>query len=125
MASPIRRERVAEQIRDELSDIVQNDLRDPRKGWLTILRVAMSPDLNYARVYVSVLGSASEKEAALDVLQRAARFLRAELGRRVRLRQTPELRFELDESIEQGLRIQEILNETEIPPENGGEDEAR
>jgi len=121
VASPMRRERVAEQILHELGDIVQNGIHDPRKGWVTVVRVEMSPDLCYARAFVSVYGDEEAKRAALAVLERAARFVRGEIGRRVRLRQTPEITFLLDQSIEQGQRIQDILRETPIPPPEGEE----
>jgi ribosome-binding factor A len=117
MASPLRRERVAEEIRAELSEILQHEMRDPRMGWVTVTRVEMSPDLAYAKVFVSIYGSESDLAASLGVLERAAGFIRAELGRRVRLRQTPELHFRADDSIEQSQRIQDLLNRTPIPPE--------
>lgn len=112
----MRRERVAEQIRQELSDILQNEIRDPRRGWMTVVRVEVSPDLCYARAGVSVLGDERAKREALDVLARASGFIRGEIGRRMRLRQTPEIHFVLDESIELSQRIQDVLRETPIPP---------
>jgi len=116
MASPMRRERVAEQIHHELSDILQNEVYDPRKGWLTVMRVEMSPDLGYAKAFVSIYGDETVKRETLRVLENAGRFIRAEIGRRIRLRQTPEIRFELDESIEYSQRIHDILKQTPIPP---------
>ncbi|MBD3236498.1 MAG: 30S ribosome-binding factor RbfA [Candidatus Eisenbacteria bacterium] len=104
-------------MRAELSDLIQHELRDPRRGWITVTRVEMSPDLRHARVLVSVLGDKSEKEMSLHVLQRAGSFLRGAVGRRVRLREVPELSFVLDESIEHSQRILDLLRETEIPPE--------
>jgi ribosome-binding factor A len=117
MASPLRRERVAEQIREELSDILQHQLSDPRMGWITVTRVEMSPDLCYAKAFVSIYGPEKDRLASLRVLEHAAGFIRAELGRRVRLRQTPEVQFREDDSIEQTQRIHDILSRTEIPPE--------
>lgn len=117
MASPLRRERVAEEIRAELSEILQHEMRDPRMGWVTVIRVEMSPDLAYAKVFVSIYGSESDQAASFQVLERAAGFIRAELGRRVRLRQTPELHFRTDDSIVQSQRIQDLLKRTPIPPE--------
>lgn len=117
MASPLRRERVAEEIRAELSQILQHEMRDPRMGWVTVTRVEMSPDLAHAKVFLSVYGSDADQAASLRVLERAAGYIRAELGRRIRLRQTPELHFRGDDSIEQSQRIQDLLNRTPIPPE--------
>jgi len=117
MASPLRRERVAEEIRAELSQILQHEMRDPRMGWVTVIRVEMSPDLAYAKVFVSIYGSESDQAASFRVLERAAGFIRAELGRRIRLRQTPELHFRSDDSIVQSQHIQDLLKRTPIPPE--------
>jgi ribosome-binding factor A len=116
VASPMRRERVAEQLHHELSDILQNEVNDPRKGWLTVVRVEMSPDLGYAKAFVSIYGDDRVKRETLHVLEHAGRFIRTEIGRRIRLRQTPEIHFELDESIEHSQRIHDILKQTPIPP---------
>lgn len=116
MAKQVRRERVAEQVHQELSQIIQRHLRDPRLGWATVTRVDMSPDLCYAKVFISVFGETAAQEASLGVLEKAAPFLRGELGRRIRLRQTPELQFRLDHSLEHSQRVQELLNELDIPP---------
>ena len=117
MANPLRRERVGEQIRGELSGILQQELRDPRMGWVTVTRVEMSPDLCHAQVFVSFYGAESDRQAGLRVLQHAGGFVRAELGHRIRRRQTPELHFRLDDSIEQSQRIHDLLKQTPIPPE--------
>jgi ribosome-binding factor A len=113
----LRRERVAEQIRHELSDIIQQDLGDPRRGWTTVTRVEMSPDLRYAKVFISIYGDDQTKGLTLKILKNAGRFLRGAVGRRLRLREVPDLHFVLDESIERSQRILDILRETEIPPE--------
>ncbi len=121
MAKQMRRERVAEQVRQELSQIIQQEMNDPRIGWATVTRVEMSPDLCYAKVYVSVLGEPEAVGQSIDVLRRASSFLRTELGRRVRLRQIPELQFKEDHSLEHSQRIMEVLKETEIPPADESE----
>jgi ribosome-binding factor A len=121
LAKQLRRERVAEQLRHELSDIIQHDMNDPRIGWVTLTRVEMSPDLCYAKVFVSVLGEEQVRSASLAVLKRAAAFLRSELGRRVRLRQVPELQFKEDHSLEHSQRIMDLLRTTDIPREDAGE----
>ncbi len=116
MAQPVRRARVAEQVHHELSEILQRDMNDPRMGWVTVTRVEMSPDLGHAKVFVSVFGDEKTQEITLRVVQRATAHVRGLLGRRVRLRQVPELQFKLDHSLEHGQRIMDILRETEIPP---------
>lgn len=123
MAKQIRRERVAEQVHQELSQIIQRHIRDPRLGWATVTRVAMSPDLCYAKIFISVFGEPAAQEASLHILERAAPFLRGELGRRIRLRQTPELQFHLDRTLEHSQRINALLNELDIPPEEPEETE--
>lgn len=103
--------RVGEQIKKELSQILQSDFKDPRVGFLTITGVDITNDLSEARVYLSVLGSEEEKEASLQTLERATGFLRSELGKRIRLRVTPKLIFKFDSSIEYGSRIDKLLGD--------------
>ena len=123
MAAPLRRERVAAQIRTVLSDIVQHHIRDPRLGWATITRVEMSSDLCYAKVFISVLGDEKAREKSFEVLERAMGFIRRELGRRLRIRQTPEIHFKPDDSLEKSQRVGEILRGLKIPPATAGEGE--
>ncbi|HQD40067.1 MAG TPA: 30S ribosome-binding factor RbfA [Bacillota bacterium] len=105
--------RVAEEIKKELSQIIQSEMKDPRLGFLSVTDVEISQDLRYVKAFVSILGSDKEREVTLGVLQRASGFLRTELGKRVRLRHTPELSFHLDTSIEQGAKIEKLLRELE------------
>lgn len=122
MAKPLRRERVTELVHHELSDIIQREVRDPRLGWVTVTRVEMSPDLCYAKVFVSVLGGDERAHRqSLRILERAGAFIRTELGRRIRLRQTPELHFKLDHSLEHSQRVMEILNEISAAPAAGAQ----
>ncbi|ALS27594.1 30S ribosome-binding factor RbfA [Paenibacillus cisolokensis] len=107
----IRVGRVGEQIKKEMSQIIQNELKDPRIGFITVTGVDVTNDLSQARVYLSVLGSDEQKEETLKALGRASGFIRSELGKRIRLRLTPELLFKLDSSIEYGSRIEALLNE--------------
>ena len=105
--------RISEEVRKELSDIVQNDIKDPRLPKLvSILNVNVTKDLRYAKVYISVLGSDEDKKNALSALKSAAGYIRREIGHRVQLRYTPELQFELDNSIEQGVYLTKLINET-------------
>ena len=105
----IRVERIGEQIKKELADILRHEIKDPRIGFLTFTDVEVTNDLSLARVYLSVLGDEEEKEATLAALGKAKGFIRSELGKRIRLRQIPELEFRLDHSIEYGIRIEELL----------------
>jgi ribosome-binding factor A len=113
--STIRRERREEQLVRELSDIIQNRLKDPRRSWVSITRVELSSDLQYARAYVSILGDPDKRTNTLSMLERASHFVRGELGRRLHVRRVPEIRFVLDENIETSQRVMEILDSLEIP----------
>ncbi|MBD3337048.1 MAG: 30S ribosome-binding factor RbfA [Candidatus Eisenbacteria bacterium] len=114
--SSVRRERLQEQLVREISDIIQNRLKDPRRGMMSVTRVDLSGDLRHARVYVSVLGDTEQKQSGMRTLERAANFIRGRLGRSLHVRHAPELRFRLDESLEASQRIMEILDGLEIPP---------
>ena len=107
----IRAGRVGEQIKKELSQLIQMELKDPRIGFVTVTGVEVSNDLSVAKVYLSVLGDDEAQDNALKALEKAKGFLRSELGKRIMLRHTPELVFKLDTSIEYGSRIERILND--------------
>ncbi len=107
-----RLERINNLIRIELGEIILRQLRDPRLAQVvSVTTVDVSPDLGSAKVYVSVLGAEEVKGQTLVGLQSAAGFLRRELGRRVTLRATPELRFLLDNSLEQESKVLALLQE--------------
>lgn len=110
-----RIERLNEQLKRELMEILQTEVRDPRVGPVTITAVETTPDLYHARVYVTSLGSAEEKETSIEGLQAAAAYLRSELGRRLSLRRVPELSFQLDLTLEHAMRIERLLGEV-LPP---------
>lgn len=105
-----RPERLAEMIKKEVSDLLQNEIKDPRRGFVTVTGVEVSADLRYARIFVSVLGTPDEEKAAMEVLNRVQGYVRGELGRRIRLRCTPEITFKLDSSIARGTRVIELLH---------------
>ncbi len=109
----LRTERVAEAIREEMMNILQKDLKDPRIGIASVTHVEVSPDLKHARVSLSVLGDKEAQEACRTVLTKASGRIKKELARRIRLRCTPELVFTIDKSVEHSLRISEILKEIE------------
>lgn len=104
-----RPERLAEVIKKEVSDLLRQ-MKDPRIGFVTVTTVEVSPDLRYAKVFVSVLGNGTEQDASFKALQRAQGFVRSELGKRIRLRHTPEVSFVLDRSIVEGTRLIQIID---------------
>lgn len=106
----VRVGRVGEQIKKELSQILQTELKDPRVGFITVTGVDVTSDLSQAKVFLSVLGTEQQKEESLKAVARATGFIRSELGKRIRLRLTPELQFQLDASIDYGSRIDSLLN---------------
>ena len=107
-----RMSRVADLLRDELSDLIRREVRDPRLAEITsITHVTVSADLRNARVYVSILGSGDEKQQTLKGLQSAASFIRRGLRGRITLRYTPFLAFYLDESIETGAHLVALMEE--------------
>ncbi len=114
MPAPHRAERVSDEIRRRLTEIISRALKDPRVSFLSsITRVQMSPDLRYAKVYVSVMGTADEQRDSISALRHAAGFLRHELGVDLRLRHTPELQFILDASLSEGDRVLQLIREVE------------
>jgi ribosome-binding factor A len=106
--------RVAEQIREEVSQIVGYELRDERVGFVTVTDVRLTPDLGTARVYVSVLGTPEEQRASLDALNRAAGFVRRQLAPRLRMKKAPNVVFALDDLLERANRIEDIFKEGEL-----------
>jgi ribosome-binding factor A len=106
-----RRERVADALREEISALLHHDVRDPRVGFVTITEVRISPDLSHARIFVSVLGTEEGRRESLDALNRASGFLQRQIFRRLRLKKAPSLMFELDESVQSGSRIEELLHQ--------------
>ncbi|WP_106766024.1 30S ribosome-binding factor RbfA [Paenibacillus faecalis] len=107
----IRAGRVGEQIKKELSQLIQTEMKDPRIGFITVTGVDVTNDLSQAKIYLSVLGDEEQKATSLKGLEKATGFLRSELGKRIRLRHVPELIFKFDESIEYGSRIEKLLGE--------------
>jgi ribosome-binding factor A len=104
-----RSQRVASQIKTEISWLIEHKLRDPHKGFITITRVRLSPDLKIASIYFSVLGNDQERESSGEALKRAKSFLRHELGIRIQLRVVPELRFFYDDSLDYADKISTLL----------------
>lgn len=106
-----RTNRVAEQIKKEIGDIINRKIKDPRVGFVTVTDLDLTNDLQQATVYISVLGEEQEKEDALTGLAKATGFIRTEVGKRIRLRKIPEISFAFDEAHEYGNKIDSIIRE--------------
>jgi ribosome-binding factor A len=117
-----RTQRLDSQLQQELMELLQREMKDPRIGFATITSVQTAPDLSSARVWVSVLGTAEERDQSLAALTAAAPWLRRQLGERLHLRSVPQLLIRRDESIESGDRVLRLLRE--IEEERTGRDEA-
>lgn len=107
----VRKERLEELLRREISDIIRREVKDPRIGFVTVTDAEVSGDLTHAKVFVSVLGTLEEQQAALKGLNSATRFIRSEFGRRIKLRQVPEISFRFDTAIQHGARVHELLEQ--------------
>jgi ribosome-binding factor A len=107
---------VADQIRSELAALLAREVHDPGIGFVTLTRVQVTADLQIARVMYTVLGDEQTRAANARALERAAPFLRRQIGTRLRLKRTPELRFMYDDSVAGQDRIEQILNELQIQP---------
>lgn len=119
--------RINEELKKEISNIINYNVKNSDvTGMISVTKVKATPDLKYAKVYVSILNSKNIK-TTLAGLKRASGFIRSEVAKRVNLRNTPELVFELDDSIEYGARIDSILKEVmkKIKPEEGENDDIR
>ncbi len=108
-----RTDRISEEMKKEVSTIIQNELKDPRlPKMISVTAAEVTRDLRYAKIFISVLGDESDKKNAIQGLKSAAGFIRREIGQRLKLRYTPEILFELDNSIERGVYLNKLINET-------------
>lgn len=116
--------RVNSEVQREMSQIIREDLKDPRIDPMTsVMSVEVTPDLKYAKIYVSVLGDDEAKEKTMEGLKKSAAYARHQLARRMNLRNTPELTFVLDTSIEYGVMMSKRIQELNHGYEDGGDDE--
>jgi len=111
MAQGFRPERVGDQIRAEISDLLAREVHDPGIGFVTVTRVQVTADLQLARVYYTALGNQAARRSSAKALHRAAPFLRHQIGQRLRLRRVPVVEFVFDESIERQERFARLLDE--------------
>jgi len=114
--------RVDEAVRAVLGDAIAKDLQDPRVGFVTVTRVKTSPDLRHARVFVSVLGDDQARADSLEGLRSAHGYLQSRVAAELRLKHTPSLKFEYDNSVDQGMRITELLSAL-VPEEDIDDDD--
>lgn len=106
-----RPERLAEQIREEVSLILAGEVEDPRVGFVTVTDAKVTPDLRHAKIFVSVLGSDAEIAESLKALNHASGYVRSQLGAVLRIRRVPDLHFVHDDTVRTATRIEEILSE--------------
>ncbi|HZG42930.1 MAG TPA: 30S ribosome-binding factor RbfA [Longimicrobium sp.] len=106
-----RTDRINEQLKQEISLLIRDQVRDPRVGLATITAVQTSPELDHAKVYITALGDEAEREEILVGLRSAAPFIRRELGKSLQMRRIPELHFEIDRVLAEAMRIEQLLRE--------------
>ncbi len=105
-----RVKRLSEEIKKIVSDIIRNELRDPRIAPMTsVVEVDVTRDLRYVNIYVSVLGNKEQKESTIEGLKKASGFVRREIGKKIKARYTPEVLFKLDDSIERGIYMYDVI----------------
>lgn len=114
-----RQERLRELIKSEFGQILQRDLKDPRIGFVSVTDVELSTDFSHVKIFVSIMGNDEVKRLTMEGLESAKGFIRTELGKRIRLRHTPEVHLIADNSIEHGSRIFQLLEE--VKKDQGGE----
>ena len=112
-----RAERVADLIHKEISEMLVRSIKDPRIGFVTITRVTVSEDIRLAKVYFSMMGSEAERERSMSGLNSARGYVRKELGRRMRLKHTPDITFHFDPSIEYAIHIAEVIQQLHLEKE--------
>jgi ribosome-binding factor A len=118
-----RSEKVADLIQKEISQMLVKSIKDPRIGFVTITKVSVSEDYRFAKVYFSVAGTLAERERSMKGLDSAKGFVRKELGRRIRLRYTPEILFQFDPSIEYAIHMGELIQSIQQGKEPNGDEE--
>ncbi len=117
-----RSERVADQIQRELAQVIQRDMQDPRLNLLSVSAVEVTRDLAYATVFVTSLDDKYSHDEILNVLRKASGFLRRELGKAMRLRIVPELKFNYDESLEKGMSMAKLIHDAVESDEHSEEE---
>ena len=117
-----RTERIEEEIKKVASKVINQELKDPRlTGIISVTKVSVARDLKHCKIFISMLGTSDVNEA-MDALKSSAGYVRREIGNNIRMHSTPEVKFELDDSIEYGNKIQKIINDLDIKPLEDEED---
>jgi ribosome-binding factor A len=106
----LRHQKVVAALKREISNIIHDELKDSRLGFVTVMRVDLTPDLRYAKIYFSVLGQEKQQKKTQEALQSAKPFIRRLVGQRVKLRFVPEITFKLDRSTEYSIKIEQALD---------------
>ncbi len=106
-----RKDRVAEQIRRELAELIRTELKDPRVGMISITEVEVTADYAHAKIFFSTLAGSENLPAVMEGLQKASGFLRRELGKRISIHMTPQLHFVFDQSLERGADLSKLIQE--------------
>ncbi|MCY4070723.1 MAG: 30S ribosome-binding factor RbfA [Chloroflexi bacterium] len=114
----IKQGRMSDRIQQILSQLLLREIADPRLQGITVTEVKLDPELMVAKIYVSAMGDESRQDTVMAGLRRANGFLRREVGKRIRLRSTPELHFYWDHTLEHAERINQLIADLEIPPES-------
>jgi ribosome-binding factor A len=117
-----RSEKVADLIQKEISQMLVKSVKDPRIGFVTITRVTVSEDCRFAKVYYSIAGTQAERKSSMKGLESAKGYVRKELGRRIRLRYTPDIMFQFDPSIEYAIHMEELIHSLHQEKEPHGEE---
>lgn len=120
----IKQQRMNDRIQQILSQLLLREISDPRLQGITVTEVRLDAELMYAKVYVNALGDESREREVMAGLKRASGFLRREVGQRIRIRNTPELHFNWDKTLERAERINSIISNLDIPSEAEPEEES-
>lgn len=118
----IKQDRMADRIRTILSELLLTEVADPRLQGITVTEVTLDPELMIAKVYVNALGDEARQNSVLDALHHARGFLRREVGKRIRLRNTPDLLFHWDVTLERGEHLNQLISALDIPPDEINDD---
>ena len=118
-----RTDRINELLREEISVLVRDEVRDPRVGLATVTAVQTSPEMDHAKVYVTTLAESDERAEMLAGLQSAAPYIRSQLSKRLHMRRVPELHFEFDRQLEEAMRIEALLREALPDEKRAGADD--
>lgn len=118
-----RQRRLSELLKEEISDIILKEVKDPRIGFVSINDVELSGDLRHAKIFVSIIGDQSERDDTMDGLKKATGFIRKLVGERITVYHTPELVFKYDDSIEHGIHISNLIKEVRKEEKEAKSDE--